>query len=123
VADELGSMAHPRPHLDGRDLTRLIAVLAALAAAEGLDTFVIGLPKHMNGREARGARRVHELAQKLEAKGFSVVLVDERLTTVEATGRLREAGLDARASRSRVDSAAAAILLQSWLDGQRVEAP
>lgn len=121
VADELGSMAHPRPHLDGRNLARLIDALAALAEAEGIDTFVIGLPKHMDGREARGARRARELGEKLKQKtGLAVELVDERLTTVEATGRLRDAGLDARESRSRVDSAAAAILLQSWLDGRRV---
>lgn len=120
VADELGLMAHPRPHLDGRDLVRLVAVLARLAEAEGIDTFVIGLPRHMDGRESRGARRSRELADKLKAKtGLGVELVDERLTTVEATGRLRDAGLDARESRSRVDSAAAAILLQAWLDARR----
>jgi putative Holliday junction resolvase len=48
-----------------------------------------------------------------------VELVDERLTTIEAAGRLREQGLDSRAARSRVDSAAAAVLLQSWLDARR----
>jgi putative holliday junction resolvase len=119
VADELGLMAHPRPHLDGKDLGRLVAALVRLAAAEDIHTFVIGLPRHMDGRESRGARRARELAQKLEAKGLVVELVDERLTTVEATGRLREAGFDARESRSRVDSAAAAILLQVWLDARR----
>ncbi|MDQ2644394.1 MAG: RuvX/YqgF family protein [Myxococcota bacterium] len=38
---------------------------------------------------------------------------------MEAQGRLRAQGLDARAQRSRIDSASAAILLQSWLDAQR----
>jgi putative Holliday junction resolvase len=119
VADELGILAHPRPHLDGRDLVRLVAILAKLAADEGIDTFVVGLPRHMDGRESRGARRARELGDKLRQKGLEVELVDERLTTVEATGRLREAGVDSRASRSRVDSAAAAILLQAWLDARR----
>jgi RNase H-fold protein (predicted Holliday junction resolvase) len=47
-----------------------------------------------------------------------VELVDERLTTVEAGRRLREQGLSAREARARIDSASAAVLLQSWLDSQ-----
>jgi putative Holliday junction resolvase len=45
-------------------------------------------------------------------------LLDERLTTVEARARLREQGLSDREARQRIDSAAAAVLLQSWLDAQ-----
>jgi putative Holliday junction resolvase len=43
---------------------------------------------------------------------------DERLTTVSAERRLREAGLDSRAQRKVVDQVAAAVLLQAWLDGR-----
>ncbi len=46
-----------------------------------------------------------------------VVLHDERLTTVTAHRLLAEAGADGRARRRVVDSAAAAVLLQTWLDG------
>jgi putative Holliday junction resolvase len=48
--------------------------------------------------------------------------VDERLSTREARARLREQGLSDRKARERVDSAAAAVLLQSWLDAHRSEA-
>jgi putative Holliday junction resolvase len=50
--------------------------------------------------------------------GIEVTLCDEWLTTREAQARLREGGNKQRDSRSRIDSAAAAVLLQSWLDGQ-----
>jgi RNase H-fold protein (predicted Holliday junction resolvase) len=45
-------------------------------------------------------------------------MIEEWLSTREARGRLRDQGLNEREQRSRIDSAAAAVLLQSWLDGQ-----
>jgi len=124
VADELGLMAHPRPHLDGRNQKALLAQLSALARDEGVDVFVVGLPRSLRGREGAPAKRAREFAQKLrELTGVRVELVDEWLTTREAQQRLSEQGLDQRAQRSRIDSAAAAVLLQSFLDGQRAEEP
>ena len=56
-------------------------------------------------------------AAKLEqATPAKVELYDEWLSTREAAGRLRAQGLNTREQRGRIDSAAAAILLQSWLD-------
>lgn len=120
VSDELGLMAHPRPHLDGRQPGRCLAELCALAQDEQITRFLVGLPRQLDGREGLSARRARQFAAKLaERSGRSVELVDEWLTTVEASARLRDQGLDSRAQKSRVDSAAAAVLLQSWLDGQR----
>jgi putative pre-16S rRNA nuclease len=122
VADELGMLAHPRPFLDGRDARKLVARLTDLAREEKITCFVVGLPRRLDGREGSAARRARKFAADLSrASGVEVELVDERLTTREAVGRLRERGLDARAARTLVDSEAAAILLQSWLDQQRVK--
>ena len=52
----------------------------------------------------------------LEPLGVSVETADERLTTVEAERSLRAAGRTGRAARKVVDSAAAMVLLQAWLD-------
>jgi putative Holliday junction resolvase len=120
LADELGLMAHPRPYLDGRNPKRLLTVLRELAQSEQIGVFVIGLPRHLDGRGGIAARRARRFAEELSrATGLPVELQDERLTTVEASGRLREQGLDTRAARERIDSAAAAVLLQSWLDARR----
>jgi putative Holliday junction resolvase len=119
VSDELGLMAHPRPHLAGGDAKRLLAELAKLAAEEEVERFLIGLPRHLNGSEGRGARDARRFAAALErATGLPVTLVDEWLSTREAHARLREGGHNQREARSRVDSAAAAVLLQSWLDAR-----
>ena len=120
VADELGLMAHPRPYLDGRDPRRVIGELTRLAEAEGIALFLVGLPRQLNGKEGLAAGRARRFAQALATRTRArVELVDEWLSTVEAQARLREQGLDGRDARQRVDSAAAAVLLQSWLDGQR----
>ena len=124
VADELGLMAHPRHYLDGRDPHRVVFELCRLAEAEGITVFVVGLPRQLNGEEGVAAQRARRFAAALEKRSSAKVeLIDEWLSTKEAHGRLREQGVNTRDARERVDSAAAAVLLQSWLDGQRSEEP
>ena len=117
VTDELGMLAHPRPHLDGRHFGRLFETLARLAEQERIEVFVVGLPRSLGGQEGSAAQRARRFARLLgERTGVRVELVDEWLTTREAQNRLRAQGLSDRAQRRRIDSAAAAIMLQSWLD-------
>lgn len=120
IDDELGQLAHPRPNLPGKDRKALVTALAAMAREEGARRFVIGMPLEMSGAEGRAAERVRNFAQHLaDASGLEVVLWDERLSTVEASGALRRAGLDARAQKTVIDAAAAVTILQSYLDARR----
>jgi putative Holliday junction resolvase len=120
VTDELGLLAHPRAHLDGRDPRRAIGALAELAVAERVELFVVGLPRSLGGDEGPAARRARRFGRALgQRTGLPVEFYDEWLSTREARGRLRDQGLDDRAARERIDSAAAAVVLQSWLDGRR----
>ncbi len=124
VADELGLMAHPRPHLDGTNRRLLLESLAGLAREEGISLFLVGLPKTLEGREGLPAKRARRFATELGVRtGLRVELVDERLTTKEARSRLQGQGLSERKLRSRVDSAAAAVLLQAWLDRTTEQSP
>ena len=120
VTDELGLLAHPRPHLDGRELSATLRALGGMAREEGWTHVIVGLPRNLDGTEgvaARRARRFGELVGK--ATGLPVVLMDERLSTREAQSRLTASGIDGRQSKSRIDSASAAILLQTWVDQQQ----
>ena len=120
VADELGLMAHARPFLDGKSRKALLAALVELAREEKLTRFLVGLPLEMNGDEGPAAQRAMEFAQQLaDATGVEIEMIDERLSTVEASRRLRDRGVKARDQRSLVDGAAAAVILQSWLDARR----
>jgi putative Holliday junction resolvase len=84
---------------------------------------VVGLPLSLDGTEGPAARSARDEAEQLAAvlDDRRVVLFDERLTTVSAQAALAQAGRRGRAARSVVDSAAASVLLQSWLDAGRPE--
>jgi putative Holliday junction resolvase len=72
----------------------------------------------MDGTEGLSARRVRRFAEELaRCIEVPVQMLDERWTTVEAHARLRETGAKQKETRSKIDSASAAILLQSYLDG------
>ncbi|MBK8256691.1 MAG: Holliday junction resolvase RuvX [Polyangiaceae bacterium] len=117
VSDELFSMAHPRPALDGTNRKALLAALCTLAETEGITTFVVGYPVEMGGAVGPAAERAERFADALAAASNKTVeLLDERMTTVEASRRMSEAGKKKRAQQSSIDSAAAAVLLQAWLD-------
>jgi len=120
VSDELGLVAHARAPLTGGNQRRLLAELAALAEADEIEWFLVGLPLDRAGDEGQEAQRARRFAQALaDATRREVELVDERLSTVEATRRLREGGVSARKGRRLVDGVAAAVLLQAWLDARR----
>src|SRR5689334_18117445 len=106
VSDELGVLAHPRTALAGGNPKKLLGDLARLAREEGIGRFLVGLPLNRTGGEGREAARARKFAQALaDATGLEVELVDERLSTVEATRRLAEGGISARERRPLVDSA------------------
>jgi len=119
ISDELGLLAHPRPFLEGVSSGQLVERLTSLAKAEGIDVFVIGLPSTLDGREGPLARRARKVAASLkQLSGCRVVLVDERLSSSQAHADLLRLGFDAKQRKTRVDSVAAAILLQTFLDSQ-----
>ncbi len=119
VSDELGMLAHPRPFLPGSSRKALLDALATFATEEGIERFLVGLPRQLDGSEGRPAREARQFAQVLgQRTGVAVELCDEWLSTRQAHQRLQEGGHSARDRRERVDSAAAAVLLQSWLDAR-----
>ena len=94
---------------------------ARLAAIDRLEAewhpvaFVIGQPRHADGAEHAVARRAARFARRLQARyRRPVMLVDETLSSVEAERRLRETG--SKGARAELDAAAAAVILQSYLD-------
>ena len=57
VSDEMGVLAHPRPFLDGRDVSGILKKLAGLARDEGWQRVILGLPRNLDGSEGLSARR------------------------------------------------------------------
>ena len=80
---------------------------------------MLGLPRTLSGRETKSTRAARQFGRQIQKEtGLPVEMVDEWLSTKQALDRLRDQGINAKGAKSRVDSAAAAIILQSWLDGR-----
>ncbi len=112
-------MAFPRPALPVDD--GLVGSLADLITEEEVTTVVVGHPVALSGRATSSTDLAGAFTEQLRARvaALEIVRWDERLTTHEASRALRQAGHRASAQRTRVDSAAAVILLQNFLDARR----
>ena len=84
-------------------------------------TFVIGLPKNMDGTEGTRCELVRKFATKLSAAFPEVnqIFWDERLSTVAATKNLIAADLSRKKRKKVIDKMAAVYILQGWLDSRR----
>ena len=101
-------------HFD--DLNDLIVKLEKVIAEEKVDLLVLGLPKNMNNTIGPRAEATIEFKEKLEKLNYKVVLQDERLSTVSAHNYMIEADLSRKKRKEKVDSLAATIILQAYLD-------
>lgn len=111
--------ALPTTGLDGNALQVSLDEIARLADEDPLDAIVVGLPRHLDGSANAMTPRVERFAARLRDRaGVAVILQDERLTSVEAESLLAARHKDWRARKKRLDAAAAAIILQDYLDGQ-----
>ncbi len=103
----------------------LLDFLKRYVEKEDVERFVVGLPKRMNGEESDNMRRIRPFVRKLEQAipQIPVTYVDERFTSVLAQRAIREAGLKkkARQNKELVDEVSAAIILQSYLDEQKMQ--
>ena len=94
--------------------------IARLAREEGgVASVVVGLPRRLDGTPTEMTRRVERFARRLEEKtAVPVALQDERLSSREAESRLALREKDWRVRKARLDAAAAAVILQDYLDGR-----
>ena len=121
VSDPTGTLARPLPFLPAKGNAKLARDVAALAIKEQAALVLLGLPRNMDGSFGEAAAKVQAFAEELrQALGaVPLKLLDERLTTVQASRQLQESGRNTRAQRGRIDSEAACVLLQSHLDSQQ----
>ena len=95
-----------------------VKAIAALVKEHGVTQIVVGHPLSLSGQSGEAADHAERFAEALRGfLGISVVLHDERLSTVEADRRLSGAGMDRRSRRDVIDQAAAVVILQAYLDG------
>jgi putative Holliday junction resolvase len=125
VSDATGTLARPlgvlRPSgLDVDAVDVVMTEIARLAAEEdGLGAVVVGLPRRLDGTATHMTPRVEQFARQLAIKTLlPVTLQDERLSSREAESRLALNDKNWRSRKARLDAAAAAVILQDYLDGR-----
>lgn len=120
-SDSGGTLASPHgvlPRGSGHPADH--AALADMVAETGAEVVVVGLPLSLDGQLGPAAMGVLAEVEELAAVlSVTVETQDERFTTVTAARAMRRAGRSSRAQRPVVDGAAAAVLLQAWLDRRR----
>lgn len=118
LSDADGRLALPWKVLERRSDAEAVAAITRIVGEEEISRLVVGEPRRIGGApESEIFRRVHGFAEKLAlATGLEVEWVDEAFTSADAAARLREAGVDARRARGKLDAVAAQLLLQDALD-------
>ena len=121
LSDPEGRVALRRGSIQARTLPSDARAIAELAREEGVDVLVIGLPLRTDGKQGRQESRARELARLVAGllPGVRVELMDERFSTQAARRLLAGAGVSSRRFKRIKDGAAAAWLLQGYLDAQK----
>jgi len=112
-------MAFARPAIKRRNLERDLALVGELCAGEEAGLLVIGLPLNMDGSEGEQAADVRAFGERLSRIGLEVAYEDERLTSWEAAERMGPGRGRASRASGELDSAAARLILQQYLDARR----
>jgi putative Holliday junction resolvase len=122
VSDETGTIASPYKVIknDGK----AAAAIVNAASVTGAEEIVVGYPLTLTGEEGPAAERVHEFARDVQRRvSVRVKLIDERFTTKAAEEKLRAAGASAAKIKKTADAAAAALILQTYLDVSKKTPP
>lgn len=120
-SDPDGVLATPVETVPGRDVPAAHRRLAELVAEYEPLELLMGLPRSLSGGEGPAATKVRAFAAETARRiaPVPVRLVDERMSTVTAAQSMRASGVNAKKGRSRIDQAAAVVILQSALESER----
>ena len=122
VGETLLGIAHPLQTIDSESNDVRFKNIATLIAEWQPTRLVVGLPTHMDGSEHALTLLCKKFARRLEGRfNLPVTLVDERLSSAEASQSLRDAGIGGRRQKPMLDQVAAQHILQSYFDSISTE--
>jgi len=118
VSDETRTIAQPLEYIPAEPFADFLVRLKELLVEKEIDLVLIGLPRNMDGSYGPAAQKVEAFVAVLKtAVTVPIETRDERLTSAQANRVLIQARVRRDKRREKVDKMAAAILLQSYLDG------
>ena len=119
IGDTETGMAFARSAIRRRNLDHDLALIGELCTGEEASLVVVGLPLNMDGTEGEQASAARAFGERVRATGLSVAYEDERLTSWEAAERMGSGGRRASRQSGELDSGAARLILQQYLDARR----
>ena len=123
LSDPTGFLAGQTFLIKSRKQEVVLEELAALVQRQGAQELVMGYPRNMDGTLGPRAEKYAAFARRLEeATGLPVALWDERRTTVDAHRSLGDQGVRAKNRKDKIDSVAATLILEGYLDWKRLQA-
>lgn len=98
------------------DESEYLPLLKRVISEEDISLIVVGLPLTLSGYEGVSAQAARAFANRVHELGTEIQMVDERMTSFQASRSLSLAGINQKKQRGKLDMAAAVLLLQSFLD-------
>jgi putative holliday junction resolvase len=118
VSDELKMIAQPLEFIPAQPWDGFLARLQQILRDKEVELVLVGMPRNMDGSYGPAAQKVRDFVGALQpAIEAPIKTLDERLTSVQANRLLIQASVRRDQRKQKVDQMAAAILLQSYLDG------
>ena len=118
VSDETKTIAQPLEYIPAEPFADFLARLRQLVREKEIEQILVGLPRNMDGSYGPAAQKVEAFVAVLRgAITVPIKMWDERLTSAQANKILIQAKVRRDKRKEKVDKMAAAILLQSYLDG------
>jgi putative Holliday junction resolvase len=118
VSDELKMIAQPLEYIPAEPFAAFLARLKQLLQEKEVELILVGMPRNMNGSYGPAALKVQDFIAVLKgAVTVPIKTSDERLTSAQANRYLIQGNVRREKRKEKVDKMAAAILLQSYLDG------
>ena len=117
LSDLTCTIARPFKTLKYNDMDDLINQLCEIIEENQVNKVVAGIPYNMKGDDTKQTIKVREFVLILEKKlGYEIILVDERLTSLEAEKFMHQMDIKTGFNKDRIDKIAASIILQEYID-------
>ncbi len=109
--------AHPLLTINAETNNKRFSEIEKLIKEWQPSLLIVGLPTYLDNKEHELTQLCKKFAQRLEGRfDLPVMMVDERLSSAEASENLSAAGIKAREQKTLIDAAAAQVILQSYFD-------
>ena len=122
TSDRLGMISSPYKTIRYEDTDSLVNEVLEIIKLEKIEVLVLGYPKNMNNTLGEAVERTMNFKDKLESKcDLKINLIDERLSTIEATNYLLDEDMSRKGRKRVVDAVAASIILDTYLRKVEIE--